>query len=243
MNARPLLITSLAIGSGLVLSGCTTIARDHKISAAAIAQDCQYQADVYTVADDDPARAGKAPEVMTYDPKTRTETSLDSRDGARVLTVQNRSENRITATAIDAPGAREYPICSASGRDYVYTTYTRSGPNPVIIGSIAGAIVGAATTKTDKGAMEGAFYGGMLGGSVSDPYEANARSIGAATGALIGYSIDGTKGASSAAAYGLILGNQTHATGGATLRSGDARDTSRSGGGGSGGRGGGGRKP
>jgi hypothetical protein len=242
MNARPLLIAGLAASTGLVLSGCTTIARDHRIAAAAVAQDCLYQADTYSpIGPDytDPAHAGKAPEIMTYDPNSHVETRVDSRDGARVLTVQNTREHTVTATSIDAPGVRDFPICSANGRDLTYTTYARTGPNPVVVGTIAGAIVGGAVTKTGSGAATGAAFGGSLGGAIKDPYEANALSIGAATGALVGYSVSGTSGASAGAAYGALLGAETNNAGGATLRSDSYGNGGGSSGGGSGGRSGG----
>lgn len=240
MNARPLLIAGLAVSTGLVLSGCTTVAHDHKISAAAVAQDCLYQADIDSPNGPRYENAGRAPEIMTYDPGSHVETRLDNRDGARALTVLNARENTVTAVSIDRPGQGDVPICNADGRGLAYTTYSRSGPNPVIIGTIAGAIVGGAVTKTGSGAATGAAFGGSLGGAIKDPYEANALSIGAATGALVGYSVSGTSGASAGAAYGALLGVQTNATGGATFR-GDGRSSSSGGGnGGKGGNGGGG---
>jgi hypothetical protein len=241
MNARPLLIAGFAVGSGLALSACTTVPHDHTIAASAIAQDCRYQADVYVDrATDNPALAGKAPEIMTYDPSSHVETRLDSRGQAKVLTVQNSRENSITALGVDEAGNRAVPICTADGRDYVYTTYTRTGPNPVIVGTIAGAIVGGAVTKNGAGAATGAAFGGTFGSSLRDPYEANAISIGTALGSLVGYSVNGIQGASAGAAYGALLGAQTNNAGGATLRSDDygySRDggSNRS----SGGRGGG----
>ncbi len=247
MNARPLLIAGLAVGTGLVLSGCTTVARDHKISASAVAQECLYQADTYSpVGPDysDPSHAGKAPEIMTYDPNSHVETRLDSRDGARVLTVQNSRDHTVTATSIDEPGYGDYPICNADGRGLTYTTYARSGPNPVVVGTIAGAIVGGAVTKNGSGAATGAAFGGSLAGAIKDPYAANALSIGAATGALVGYSVNGTQGAGAGAAYGALLGAETNENGGATFRSGGSSSSSRStagnsrGGGGGSGRGG-----
>ncbi len=244
MNARPLLIAGLAVGSGLALSACTTVPHDHTIAAATVAQDCRYQADIYVDrATDNPSLSGKAPEIMTYDPYNRTQTNLDTRSsGAKVLTVENKRENAISAYAVDQAGDRPIPICAADGRDFVYTTYSRTGPNPVVVGTIAGAIVGAAVTKNGSGAATGAAFGGTFGSSLRDPYEANAISIGSALGSLVGYSVSGVQGAPAGAAYGALLGAQTHNTGGASLRRDDylERDISgnKSKGGSGGGRGG-----
>lgn len=241
MNARPLLIAGLALGSSLVLSACTTTAVPGHISAAADAHDCLDKAGAYMGLDGkpNPDNIGRAPEVLTYDPNSRVETSLDSRGGAKVLVVQNRSDvsrPTVTALAVDEATGDDDRICSADGRGRNYVSYRRSGPNPVVIGTIAGAIVGGAMTKNGSGAATGAVYGGSFGAALQDqPYAANSISIGAALGSLVGYSVSGTQGAGAGAAYGALLGAQTNTAGGATLRS-DGRASGAKGG--SGGRGG-----
>ncbi len=192
MKASCLILTGLAIGTGLTLSGCVTTPEPRAVNTARADEACR--ADL----------SGQAPEIMTYDPYTRVETRVTRTSDLPVMS-SNATKNSVGLDPYASNPRDGSYICTRRGPYGV--EFVRGGPNPVIVGAVAGAIVGSVVTNNPKGAQQGAVIGATMGSSLNAG-DSNAISVGAATGALIGGANGDTDGAAAGAVAGAVLGLQ-----------------------------------
>ena len=192
MKASRLILTGLAIGTGLAMSGCVTTPEPRAINTASADEACR--ADF----------SGQAPEIMTYDPYTRVETRV-TRTGDLPVMSSNATKNSVGLDPYASNPRDGSFVCTRRGAYGV--DFVRGGPNPVIVGAVAGAIVGSVVTNNPKGAQQGAVIGATMGSSLNAG-DSNAISVGATAGALIGGANGSTNDAAAGAVAGAVLGLQ-----------------------------------
>ena len=203
MKTSRVLLTGLALSSGLVATACTTVPRPVAVTATGADDACRYAAEDY------------APQIMVYDSSTGTETHVDANGTQSTLAVRNVASHRggaiVGADTATRSDARSGYICSGAFGP-VGVEPGRGGVNPVLVGAAAGAVTGALVTKNASGAAEGAVIGSSVVQTFADQRKGRDMSVGAAVGAVVGAAVakNSAGGAAAGAATGAVLGNQVY---------------------------------